>query len=249
MRAKLLAGFGVVTALLICVGVVGLAGQLSLETKIDSLKNVSFKGRTYVGEIDTNLLEIRIASLQHVASTDPAKMAEFEGKMESYDQEIVTAFADLGKLPYRENLRDEIAKLQSEVTAYQQGRDEQTLRLSREGDKDGAERQRVEPLAKSTLWRRSTAKKWLPRSIVTRDKPSMTPSRAQAGQRRSHSYSSSSASSLRSDLASGWPAASAAPLLAACTGSPRLPIATSRRASMSPRPTRPRPWPPRSTSL
>ena len=138
VRAKLLAGFGVVTALLICVGVVGLAGQPSLETKIDSLKNVSFKGRTYVGEIDTNLLEIRIASLQHVASTDPAKMAEFEGAMESYDQAIVTNFADLGKLPYSNNLRDEIAKLQSEVTAYQQGRDEQTLRLSREGDKDGA---------------------------------------------------------------------------------------------------------------
>jgi methyl-accepting chemotaxis protein len=138
IMTKLLVGFLLVTVITVVVGVNAIQKLRLLGTNAQDMYDNRVVCLDQVGDVQHKMGEIRAYALQHILTTDAAKMRELEGEIRKDDasaEEVIKKYEATKLVPEEEKA---LAAFHPAWTAYKEGRDTKTLALSAAGKKEEA---------------------------------------------------------------------------------------------------------------
>jgi methyl-accepting chemotaxis protein len=137
LKAKLLGSAGILLALMVLVGVLGISSLGSVKAEANDMYAQAVVPLEQMGVARAKLNENRAFTNNHILETDPAELEEIERKIAENNEVVSKNLAGVGKTLQTEEGKASFASLQENLKAYRAARDE-VIALSSDGRNEAA---------------------------------------------------------------------------------------------------------------
>ncbi len=139
IQAKILAGSAAILALTTVVGAIGWTQLGSLNEHVDELYGQAFAMSMAADRASLAVWQVREAVLRHVATSDPALMAQARQDVDAQDRVVSETLKAFLAIPgVDDGERATVKQVETEWAAYREARESNVLAPSAQGDKERA---------------------------------------------------------------------------------------------------------------
>ncbi len=118
IKARLLMGFGILTAIIICLGLYFVVSLGNMRKQADEMGVEALPGIDYAHSIKTNVTGFRLAQLQHILSTSKTEMGEYENNMNEIVNSISTTINNYYDIVKNDSDRELLQAISSQWEEY-----------------------------------------------------------------------------------------------------------------------------------